>query len=360
MDGVEWTPDRIEGELVHLEGLVGQIRARQALLVDEADRLGMPRVDGCRTIVDWVASRLDVSHSTAAELVTVARSLEVDDLSGGELSWDRAVGRRRLERAGASKEALAVSEAMDVAGMYRFIRRHRRFARGDERRAFQERSLRLETSPDGSMTHIWGRLAGVDGPAVAEALSRVGDSLPDPPQGRGSCAQRNADALVALCRGESSPDGSNEPVAVVVVDARLAGPSDAERGVSVLAGPRVGAGALEEILCSGTAEVVAVTAEGVPLGVGTRSAKVPPRLRRFVLARDGGCVADGCSSTYRLQPHHVLERSRGGGHHPDNLLTLCWYHHHVVIHGRGYTIDPASPTGRIRFLPPPPIGPDPP
>ncbi len=66
MERVEWTPDRIEMELVHLEGMIGQIRARQAQLIDEVDRLELPRTDGSRTIVDWVASRLDVRHSTAA------------------------------------------------------------------------------------------------------------------------------------------------------------------------------------------------------------------------------------------------------------------------------------------------------
>ncbi len=270
------------------------------------------------------------------------------------------MGRRRLEKAGASKEALLVSDGMDLAGMYLFIRRHRRFTRHDERRAFEERRLLLETSPDGSTTRIWGRLASADGPAVVEALTRLGDSLPNPPHGRNGRAQRNADALVALCRGESSPGGSNEPVAVVVVDARTAAPADGQAGVGVLSGPQAGVQALEEILCSATTEVVAIAADGTPLGIGVRSSKIPPRLRRFVLARDGGCVADGCTSTYRLQPHHRHHASVGGATDADNLVTLCWYHHHIVIHGRGYTIDPASDSGRIRFLLPPPLGPDPP
>ena len=79
---------------------------------------------------------------------------------------------------------------------------------------------------------------------------------------------------------------------------------------------------------------------------------VPPRLRRFVLFRDGGCVADGCDSTYRLQAHHKVPFSQGGRTDPDNLVTLCWFHHHVVIHGHGFTIDPDSKPGRIRFRPP--------
>lgn len=66
---------------------------------------------------------------------------------------------------------------------------------------------------------------------------------------------------------------------------------------------------------------------------------------------------DGCRSRYRLEIHHARERRRGGSHHPDNLITLCWYHHHVAIHGMGMEIDPDTPVHRrLRW----PGGPDPP
>ncbi|MDH3250571.1 MAG: HNH endonuclease, partial [Acidimicrobiia bacterium] len=92
--------------------------------------------------------------------------------------------------------------------------------------------------------------------------------------------------------------------------------------------------------------------DGTPLAVGTARSAIPPRTRRYVLARDGGCAADGCTSMTRLQPHHIRPRSQLGDNHPDNLATLCWFHHHVVIHGRGFRIDPDSPPQRRRFLPP--------
>ncbi|MGH8912813.1 MAG: HNH endonuclease [Acidimicrobiia bacterium] len=67
-----------------------------------------------------------------------------------------------------------------------------------------------------------------------------------------------------------------------------------------------------------------------------------------MLWRDGGCRAPGCNSRYRLQPHHIHPRSHSGGHHPDNLVSLCWYHHHVVVHRRGMSIQ-SQPDGSIRF-----------
>jgi hypothetical protein len=77
---------------------------------------------------------------------------------------------------------------------------------------------------------------------------------------------------------------------------------------------------------------------------------IPKAIRRFVLARDGGCTVEGCRSRYRLQPHHLVPYAAGGTHHPANLTTLCWFHHHVVVHRLGYRLDPHSPPGRRRFL----------
>jgi hypothetical protein len=90
-----------------------------------------------------------------------------------------------------------------------------------------------------------------------------------------------------------------------------------------------------------------------PIGYTDRTDTIPPVVRRFVLWRDmGQCSIEGCHSRYRLQPHHIIERHRGGGHDPTNLVTLCWFHHHVAIHQLGYTIDPDSPTHRRRLLSP--------
>jgi hypothetical protein len=136
----------------------------------------------------------------------------------------------------------------------------------------------------------------------------------------------------------------------VFVDAEVAAASGGEAGVAVAGGPRIGVAALEQILCAGRIEVTGIGA--TPLALGRTARVIPPRLRRFVLHRDGGCAADGCTSRYRLQAHHRVPYSQGGRTDADNLTTLCWYHHHVVVHGHGYRIDPRSSRSRLRFLHP--------
>jgi hypothetical protein len=107
---------------------------------------------------------------------------------------------------------------------------------------------------------------------------------------------------------------------------------------------------VEEIFCTGSVERITFQG-GQPLAAGRTTRVIAPKLRRAVLFRDGGCTADGCTSRYRLQPHHIIPWSTGGPTDPNNLTTLCWFHHHVVIHQMGYEIKPDSPPGRLRFQP---------
>ncbi len=86
-------------------------------------------------------------------------------------------------------------------------------------------------------------------------------------------AERRALALVAICQDSLYQTGSSEesgPVDVaVIVDTRVAGKTNGETGVRVLAGPRIGPGALEEILCQGRIGPGRDRRERQTLGSGT-------------------------------------------------------------------------------------------
>ena len=60
--------------------------------------------------------------------------------------------------------------------------------------------------------------------------------------------------------------------------------------------------------------------------------EIPPEVRRQVLERDGRrCQFPGCSMRFRLGLHHIIFRSQGGQHVPENLVVLC-DSHHTLIH----------------------------
>jgi hypothetical protein len=354
-----FTTDQLEQQLVALEESHSQILACQSVILEELDRRQVARGDGCRNLTEWVASRLDLSPENAATLVRTSRRLGYSPevakrLDCGEVSYARAAELARWAEIAPDVDIISEHWRFDIAGLRRQVAHHRRVTRHDEQQAVRDQHLVLQPDLDRSSWRLWGELDGPAGATVEQALQQRADQLPDPPPGApSSLGHRMALALTSLCQDAThrSDGDHNQPLATVVVTASDAAPSNGETGVTLAAGPRVGPQALEAILCHGKIEVTAVTAEGTPLATGPSTSAIPPRLRRFVLARDQGCTAEGCTSRYRLQVHHRTPRSHGGSHHPDTT-TQCWYHHQVVIHGYGYHIDPTSPPGRLRYLPP--------
>ena len=122
--------------------------------------------------------------------------------------------------------------------------------------------------------------------------------------------------------------------------------------------------------CDGTLVPVWET-DGQPVNLGRSMRIVPERLRRLVIARDGGCAYPGCLSTGHVDVHHVEHWTDGGRTDLDNLVALCAFHHDTH-HAGAFGIEPDEDlpgrflfTGRggwrlepLHALPdPPPTGP---
>ncbi len=347
------TSDELEMVLVTAEAAIARLRLLQTVALRSAEDRQIPAADGCKTLAEWTAGRLDVSINTARTLALLTRSEVVAD--DGD-SIDRVEATTRLAASGAPNADIEFSRSCDIAGVGRLRRHRERVSPTDEQAAHDGRYLVFQPTLDDGTWRIHGRLAGCDGKLVEKVLTDWADTFGAHPDGhRDTRRQRMADALTAICADNNDTEGGDGPGTLVTVhvDASQAGPSRGEAGVWVEAGPRVGVQTLEEILCTGIAEVIAHTEDGTAMTYGRRSRVVPAALRRAVLHRDGQvCTSDGCTSRYRLQPHHMTPYAEGGHTDPDNLTTLCWFHHHVVIHGRGMGIDRNSPPLRRRFRPP--------
>jgi 5-methylcytosine-specific restriction endonuclease McrA len=357
------TIDRLEQMLIGDETQIARLRARQIAALQALDLAQVPMIDGSRTLTEWAAARIDLTPETARTLTQTARRLAeqpdlATELQQGVVSFDRVAEESRLIATGASPDLVTRSRGWDLTGLRRVTARHQRITRRDEQQAFADRSIMIQPTLDQTFYKIWGGLPGVDGRTLEQALTQKADqfpALPDDP--RSSRAQRNADALVAIAQdslnGNQTEGTTSGPVVSIFVDAHLAASTNGETGAEIASGPRVGPLTLEQILCHGSVEILMTAPDGTPLVVGPTSKTIPPKLKRFILHRDGGaCTADGCQSRYRLQPHHITPKSQGGSHDPHNLTTLCWFHHHVVIHRNGYHINPNSPPQRRRFLKP--------
>lgn len=373
----ERSPDDIEQQILADELLIGRLRARQMVNIQLADEMQLAAADGCRTLTEWVSSRTDTSTTTAKTLVMTARRLadrpsDHMKLAAGEQSFERVSVASRLDDS-------TDHSRYDVDQLKRLARRRAGLTRSEEAARFDERFLHIQPTLDDTAWKLWGQLAALDGAIVEQALFARADEFPN--DGTSSRAAKTADALVAVCQDSLNPtvrtenhpttdrpisDGETghaqiptlvefsrlvertRPGLTVFVNAQQNGAAVG----TIEGGLMVGPGTIEEILCAGTIEAISVTPEGKPLNAGRRTSKIPGRLRRFVIGRDEGCCAEGCTSRYRLQAHHRVHWSDGGETNAENLVTLCWFHHHVVIHQRGYTIAPDSTPHRLRFRPP--------
>ncbi len=312
-----------EAELGRLEAHVAVLRTEQARLVAEATAAQRPLARGHRSAEEWLAGTLDVSHRTARRLVELTRvdGATWTDVADGEITLDRALAERRLTRCGVGDEVRRRSRDWDIDGVRRLAARHRRLRPVDEQEAFARRYFTMQPNLDESLWRLDGLLPGIEAQVLQAEVARRADELPVDPDGRAPVGQRQADALVDLVLdgAAATPEdtgGERLPmVATVLVDAALAAPTFGRAGGEVVGGTRVGPAVLEEILCSGRVEVDVTGAQ--PLGIGPTTHAIPPRLRRYVITRDGGmCAVRGCRSRHRLQVHHRTPISRGGTKRP--------------------------------------------
>jgi hypothetical protein len=360
--------DELASRLRDVEVEISDLRCEQATLVNELDKIHVAGRSGYRSMNEWLSAELDVTRSFASDLVFCARHLTKDRplngrLAEGDVTFDRAVALMRLADAGADQPTLDHSETLDLPAVRRLTAQQRRVTRRSEHETFTDRFVTIQSTLDDTSCRITAELPGVDGHVVERALHNRADELRLLPGGDGyTRGQLHADALVAMAHdslnrdrdrdSDSDSEGSSNGGSVsILVDLDTANRSGGEYGAEIEYGPRVGPNTLQELLCTGTVQIIGLS-QGEPVVTSQATRAIPPAVRRLVAHRDGGCTIAGCTSRYRLEPHHIVLRSNSGTHDPENLTTLCWFHHHVAIHQQGLQIDPDSPPLKRRLIRP--------
>lgn len=355
------TTDALEERLLDLEAHISRVRAAQVEILQALDRRQVTAIDGTHSLKEWIAGRLDTKPTTASDLSVLAKSSHSPihhKLSSGEFSLDRAAETTRLANSGADAATLEKSLGVNVSQITQLTARQRRMTPVDEAEAFASRRLWMQPNLDSTTVQGHFTLPGADAQALMDALDRRADLIVDPQdEHRPRAEQRRVDALVSLALDQNAPVAEGPaPLRMptqIFIDGVHAASTHGQAGGTTVGGLKVGPNTLSEILCSGETQTTLLTEDGLT-AVRTNGDRVPRRIRDFICWRDGGsCTADGCESRYRLEPHHVRHRANEGDHEPDNLTLLCWFHHHVVVHQRGYRIDPSSPPQRLRFIRPP-------
>jgi hypothetical protein len=112
--------DTLEQDLLACESDKARSVFHQVGLLRQLDVAQVAAADGCRTMVDWISSRLDVSHRVARDLLFLARAEDhqVDEwLQSGEIGLERGVALVRLRRTQASEQLVSDSFGLDLGGL---------------------------------------------------------------------------------------------------------------------------------------------------------------------------------------------------------------------------------------------------
>ena len=245
-------------------------------------------------------------------------------------------------------DLLAVAAETGVSDLARAIRDHL-----DEPQPVRTNNrdggwLRTQWSEDESVLAVRGEIPGVDGLLVETALMRLAAQVPvDAHTGLYRHHDvRQAEALVQLASHATAADADHDRATLVVHFAA----ADVAAGLtSGHIGERIiGREELLRIACDSRLQPAIDDPDGVTVGVGRTTRKIPAWLRRLVDGRDGGCRFPSCGRTRWTHAHHLVHWANGGPTNLDNLLTLCGFHHRL-IHRKKWRID-GHPAGRLTFI----------
>lgn len=162
-------------------------------------------------------------------------------------------------------------------------------------------------------------------------------------------AARKADAFVAMAErsltGGESAGGEDRYQVILHTDASVLS-DDRDGRCEVVNRPALAPETARRLACDSTIVNMVDRPDGSPLDVGRKTRRIPIRLRRAVLARDGLCVFPGCERPI-AEIHHRQHWTKGGRTDLANLDGLCKGHHRLVHEG-GWHIE-RDDTGHVTF-----------
>jgi hypothetical protein len=237
---------------------------------------------------------------------------------------------------------------------YRGVLRHEgEIDRANERH--DHRYFSYHWDEDGSLVGQF-RLDPEEGAVLMAALEAAQSGSAEPPEDDPAtrtadrpAAARRADALMVMAGhaldGEATDSGGDRYQVVVHVDAPVI-TDDADGRCELANGPALAPEIVRRLSCDGVLVTMVDSPDGTPLDVGRKTGRIPPRLRRAVLARDGLCVFPGCRPPI-TEIHHRKHWAKGGATELANLDGQCKFHHRLVHEG-GWTIE-RDASGGVTF-----------
>ncbi len=342
---------------IELREIVDRSEGISADVVRRFEKSGAWAQEGALDMVSWLKSNGKLSGSAAMERVAMGRQLEklpetAQAFQRGDLGYQHvAILSRTAEKVGISalkkEEAslLQAAQSMDpgrfagVAKAFEF-RIDQAAALAEANRAYSGRYLHLSEPKDG-LVHLEGLLDAEGGAVVKTAL----DALMPPPRHDDdrTAGQRRADALVDLARRPpagsklGSTGGMRPHLVITATVETLAGVPGAPAAELQGVGP-IASETAQRLACDATVSWLLGKAE-MEHETSHEHRKIPPSIRRALVARDKDCVFNGCHRPANwCEGHHLKWWTRGGQTKLENLALVCG-RHHTMVHEQGWTIE---------------------
>jgi hypothetical protein len=341
----DYSHDQVDEGIGQFLSLSAAALAAASEWIVEADRGQLFLADGSPNLVQWVSARFGLRHSTAAQLVRVARRLQDlpllrEKFAEGALSLDQVDAISKL--ATLETEEAVISECLGLsnAALDRAARRADPPSTADAVDGWRERWLSIQYTLDGIRGHLNADLPGAEMSLVESAIREKADRIPVNPESGifDPYPQRMADGLVELATTSSDEHGSGLAQITVHADLDALTEDSETTGVSELeGGPVIANETARRLSCDALVECT-VYDHAQTLGIGRRSRLVPAWLRRQLWHRDGGCQFPGCGSRFFVHAHHRTHWADGGPTDLPNLILLCGYHQRFS-HEHGWRIE---------------------
>ena len=349
----EYSSDQVDAGVGHFLSLSAAALAAACEWILEADRGQLFLADGARSLPEWVSARFGWRHSTAAQLVRVARRLQDlpllrERFTAGELSLDQTDAISKIATAETEEAVIAECLGLSNAALDRAARRANPPSTADALEAWRERWLSIQYTLDGIRARMTTELPGAEMAMVESEVRARADRIPVNPESGmfDPYPQRMADGLVELA-ATSGDESSSGPTQITIHADLEALTENSETGVAeIQGGPVIANETARRLSCDPIVECTVYDHKKV-LGIGRRSRLIPAWLRRQLWHRDGGCVWPGCPETHFVHAHHKQHWVDCGPTDLCNLILLCGYHHRF-LHEHGWRIED-DPDGKPVF-----------
>ena len=360
-----------------LSGAIHTLEAIRVALVAEIDKQGLPGPRGATSTAAWLANNTSLSYGESNRVTKLGAALDAHpDIAAAYQAKRINADAARLIVAflekpppGMPLEAvdsvraflLEAAEDNDVRELRVAITRLRDTFDTDDTPASEDtdrNELYTSTTLNGRMA-VKGDFDAETGEMLLAALSPLSIPRPTDEAGRDNrtAAQRRADGFTEMLRryldsGESPDDGGERPHLHLHIQARdlaqrepestdATAPDNAyffdlfgRTGVGRM--PWMGGLTIESarrIACDAVVHPIVMDEHGSPLDLGRSQRTANRKLRRALVARDGGCAFRGCGRPAAwCDAHHIEHWADGGPTDLDNLVLLCRFHHRLIHH----------------------------